>query len=251
MRIHFNQVQKVYSANSEKPVVAVDNVHFTIEDGEFVSVLGPSGCGKSTLLMMLAGLENISSGSIFIDEEKVESPQTNLGIVFQKPVLLPWRSVLDNIMLQSEIRNLSKSELKERALQLLDITGLENFAEKLPHELSGGMQQRVSIARALVHNPPLLLMDEPFAALDALTREQMTDLLYQIWNESRKTVLFITHSIQEAVMLSDKVVVLSPRPSQIEEILTIDLPRPRNMNDPGFVEYSQKIRRIFEAQGVL
>ena len=250
MYISFEHVRKEYTSR-KGTILAVEDISFSIEEGEFVSVLGASGCGKSTLLMMLAGLIPYSGGRIIVDGKIVTSPQTNLGIVFQKPVLLEWRTVLQNILLQAEVRRLPITSLQERAMHLLEVTGLRSFADKMPYELSGGMQQRASICRALVHDPPVLLMDEPFGALDALTREQMTRLLERIWQEARKTVLVITHSISEAVLLSDKIVVLSPRPSRVEEIIPIDLERPRSNKNHRTVEYAEYIRNIFTKQGVL
>lgn len=248
--IEFRNMQKTYKSERGS-ILAVEDVSFSIGKGEFVSILGGSGCGKSTLMMMLAGLIPYSKGSITINGREVKSPQTEVGIVFQKPVLLECRNVLQNIMLQAEVRGLPFEPLKEKAKHLLEITGLSQFANTMPYELSGGMQQRVSICRALVHDPPLLLMDEPFGALDALTREQMSRLLERIWDETRKTVMFITHSISEAVMLSDKVVVLSQRPSRVEEIIDIDLPRPRSLKGERFSEYTEHIRDLFVRQGVL
>src|SRR5262245_54396279 len=191
--------------------------------GEFVSVVGPSGCGKSTLLLMVAGLIRITSGTITIGDIQVTKPYTDLGIVFQEPVLLDWRKVLGNVLIQAEIRKgMDKKRLRARAQELLDLVGLNGFEDRYPFELSGGMRQRVSICRALLHDPPLLLMDEPFGALDALTRDQLNLDLQSIWLGSEKTVMFVTHSISEAVFLSDRVAVFSPRPGRVVEMLDID-----------------------------
>jgi NitT/TauT family transport system ATP-binding protein len=225
-----------------------------VADGEFVSLLGPSGCGKSTVLTMVAGLVPVSGGEIRIDGVPVARPQTNIGFVFQDPVLLDWRNALDNIMISVEARDLNFGEYRARALQLLKRVGLAGFEKRYPFELSGGMRQRVSICRALVHDPDVLLMDEPFGALDALTREQLMLDLLRIWQERQKTVLFVTHSISEAVFLSDRVVVLTQRPANIQEIITIDLPRPRGLKvrkSPEFSEYTDRILKLFEAQGIL
>ena len=247
------EVSKVYATRGG-PVRAVDNVSFTAGQGEFVSVVGPSGCGKSTLLMMAAGLLPVSSGSISVGGERVTQPRTDLGIVFQSPVLLEWRTALGNVLLQAEARGMERGEAERRARALLASVGLAGFEGKYPHELSGGMRQRVSICRALIHEPAQLLMDEPFGALDALTRDQIVLDLQNICNQRRMTVLFITHSVAEAVFLSDRVVVMTPRPGRIDRIIDIDLPRPRRlaMRDmPEFAAYSRQIMDCFLSRGVL
>ena len=200
---------------------ALRDISLCVERGEFVSLLGPSGCGKSTLLGLVAGLIVPSSGRVRIEGQVVTRPQTEIGIVFQTPVLLDWRRVLDNVLLQVEARRLPMEPYRQRARDLLARVGLAGFENAFPFELSGGMSQRVSVCRALVHDPPLLLMDEPFGALDALTRDQMMIDLQRLWSGTKKTVLFVTHSIAEAVFLSDRVVVLSPRPGQIDCIVEI------------------------------
>jgi NitT/TauT family transport system ATP-binding protein len=235
-------------------VQALDAVDLTVNDGEFISVIGPSGCGKSTLMMLLAGLEPATTGAIHIGGKKIDGPASDLGIVFQQDVLLEWRSALENVVLQAEIRKQNKAAATERARQLLAMVGLESFASAYPHELSGGMRQRVSICRALLHDPPLLVMDEPFGALDALTRDQLNVDLLRFWSDRRVTVLFVTHSISEAVFLSDRVVVMSPRPGRIETIITIDLPRPRRLSireTPEFVHYNRMVTEVFKSLGVL
>src|SRR5882757_896028 len=201
-------------------VQALDAVDLTVNDGEFISVIGPSGCGKSTLMMLLAGLEPATTGAIHIGGKKIDGPASDLGIVFQQDVLLEWRTALENVVLQAEIRKQNKAAATERARQLLAMVGLESFASSYPHELSGGMRQRVSICRALLHDPPLLVMDEPFGALDALTRDQLNVDLLRFWSDRRVTVVFVTHSISEAVFLSDRVVVMSPRPGRIETVIS-------------------------------
>jgi NitT/TauT family transport system ATP-binding protein len=246
-------LSKVYTTN-EGPLHALSDINLEVARGEFLSVVGPSGCGKSTLLMLVAGLDRATSGEVFVDGTRVTGPYTDLGIVFQESILLDWRTVLDNVLLQQEIRGLNRRHMEERARDLLKMVGLVGFEKRRPYELSGGMRQRVSICRALVHDPPLLLMDEPFGALDALTREQMASDIQRIWMDTRKTALFVTHSIGEAVLLSDRVVVMSPRPGRVEEVLTIDLPRPRPLDiahEPELGRYASRIRSIFKARGVL
>jgi NitT/TauT family transport system ATP-binding protein len=242
--IAYREVRKVYNSGRDE-VVALDKFSFDVADGEFVTVVGRSGCGKTTLLKLTCGLLPPTSGSVQVAGAPVRGPLTNVGIVFQAPVLLPWRKTLDNVLLQIEARKLDVDEYRKRALELLELTGLKGFEDRYPSELSGGMQQRVSISRALVHNPPLLLMDEPFGALDAITRDEMNLELLRIWSESKKTVLFITHSIPEAVFLGDRVIVMTPRPGKVAEILNIDLPRPRATalrDDAKFIGYVKRIR---------
>ena len=244
---------KVYGTRDGE-VRALDDVSFTQRRGEFISHVGPSGCGKSTLLMIAAGLIPSSSGAVKVDGRAVERPRTDIGIVFQSPVLLDWRTALGNIMLQAEARNMNRKEAEIRARKLLERVGLAGFEQRYPHELSGGMRQRVSICRALIHNPDHLLMDEPFGALDALTRDQLVLDLQSLMSERRMTVLFITHSIAEAVFLSDRVIVMTPRPGCIDRIINIDLPRPRTLamrETPEFADYSRQILELFLARGVL
>jgi NitT/TauT family transport system ATP-binding protein len=233
---------------------ALDAVDLQVGSGEFLAVVGPSGCGKSTLLRLIAGLIPPSAGRVVIDGQSVSGPQTQLGIVFQKPVLLEWRTVLGNVLLQAEMRRLDASAYLERARRLLSAVGLGDFEDRYPHELSGGMQQRAAIVRALIHDPPLLLMDEPFGALDALTREQMRIDLEELWLSTQKTVVFITHSIDEAVLLADRVMVMSPRPGRIERTIDVDLPRPRGLEARGLAKFDQAVAAItdiFLARGVL
>jgi NitT/TauT family transport system ATP-binding protein len=216
-------------------------------------LVGPSGCGKSTLLRIIAGLTPATAGSVSVFGKPVAGPLTECGIVFQQPILLEWRTIIENVLFNIDMRGLDPDKYRPRALDLLKSVGLGDFADKRPYELSGGMKQRAAIARALVHEPPLLMMDEPFGALDALTREQMRLDLEKIWIDTKKTVFFITHSIDEAVLLSDRVVVMSPRPGRIETILNIDLPRPRGFDGretPEFHEAAKAITNIFLARGV-
>ena len=224
-------------------LVALGDVSFDVYPGEFVSIVGPSGCGKTTLLKIIAGLLPRSGGEIEVDRESFD-PAREVGFVFQKSLLLHWRKVIDNVLLPIEILQMDRSARRARAEELLALVGLKGFEKSYPNELSGGMQQRVSIARALIHDPKLLLMDEPFGALDALTRERMNLELLRIWQESGKTILFITHGIGEAVFLSDRVIVLSARPSRMVQALDIGLPRPRTLEvraTPEFGRYSLQI----------
>ncbi len=246
-------VTKTYKSR-RGTVDAVAGASFQIARGEFVSVVGPSGCGKSTLLTMVAGLVQASSGKIEIDGEPVDGAHPRLGVVFQRDALLEWRTVLRNVMLQSEVRGLNGDKHRARAAELLRLAGLEGFDDRYPYELSGGMRQRVSICRALLHEPELLLMDEPFGALDALTRERMSADLLEIHQSSGVSVLFITHSIPEAVLLSDRVVVMTSRPGRIAEIIDIDLPRPRTPaleSAPEFAGHVAHVRELFVREGVL
>ncbi len=238
----------------EITTMALASVDLTVAAGEFVAIVGPSGCGKSTLLRLIAGLLRPSSGEVITNGHPVTRPATDIGIVFQNPVLLDWRSVLDNVLIQVELRGLRTAEFRDRAIGLLRAVGLGDFLASRPRELSGGMRQRTSIVRALIHDPPLLMMDEPFGALDALTREQMRIDLEALWLRTRKTVLFVTHSIDEAVLLADRVVVMSPRPGRIEQIISVDLPRPRGIEArqaPEFVATTQQITQIFLSRGIL
>jgi NitT/TauT family transport system ATP-binding protein len=243
-------VQKTYRTTSGGAVKALQSVSLDIQPQELVVVVGPSGCGKTTLLRILAGLIRPSAGQVRLRDDVVRGPRRDVGVVFQDAVLLPWRTVLGNVMLPALIQGLDRAACRRRALELLDLVGLHGFEERYPHELSGGMRQRVSIARALLHDPSLLLMDEPFGALDAMTREAMNLELLGIWQKAKKTVFFITHSIPEAVLLADRVVVMSPRPGRIVEMLDIDLPRPRGLDvftQPRAAEYVMRIRETLGA----
>jgi len=251
--IRVEHVSKTYRT-ADGPVESLKPLDFAIGEGEFMSIVGPSGCGKSTLLKMVAGLLPATAGTIVVNDVPVNGPPENVGIVFQASVLLPWRSVLENILLQIEMRRLRRDEFVPKARALIDMTGLSGFENKYPWQLSGGMQQRASICRALVHDPAVLLMDEPFGALDAMTREKMNLELQRIWSETRKTVLFITLSIPESVFLSDRVLVMTERPGSIAAIYEVDLPRPRTlamMGSPEFTKLAQTIRAHFYSQGTL
>ena len=251
--IVLTDVAKTYRTR-DGDVESLKPLTFEIGDGEFMAIVGPSGCGKSTLLKMVGGLLPASQGRIALNGRDVSGPPDDVGFVFQAPVLLAWRTVLANVMLQIEMRHLPREKYLPKAHALLEMVGLGDFERKLPWQLSGGMQQRASICRALVHDPAVLLMDEPFGALDAMTRERMNLELQRIWYETRKTVLFITHSIPEAVFLADRVLVMTERPGAIAAIYEVPLPRPRSlgvMGDPAFVALTQTIRRHFYSQGTL
>ena len=251
--IRLTGVAKTYRTG-DGDVESLKPITFDIADGEFMAIVGPSGCGKSTLLKMVGGLLPASQGRIALNGRDVSGPPDDVGIVFQSPVLLAWRSVLANVMLQIEMRHLPRDKYLPKARALLKMVGLHDFERKLPWQLSGGMQQRASICRALVHDPAVLLMDEPFGALDAMTRERMNLELQRIWYDTRKTVMFITHSIPEAVFLADRVLVMTERPGSIAAIYDVPLPRPRSlavMGDPTFVELTQTIRKHFYSQGTL
>jgi NitT/TauT family transport system ATP-binding protein len=250
--IRLEEISKRYDTKGGA-VEACNDVNLDIRQSEFVAIVGPSGCGKTTILKMVAGLVPYTSGTITVGGKRVDRPLTDVGVVFQEPVLLDWRNVLSNVMLQIEIRGVDRETYEPVARDLLKATGLEGFEGKKPYELSGGMRQRVSICRALVHDPPLLLMDEPFGALDALTREQISMDIQRVWMEKRKTAIHITHSIPEAVLLADRVVVMSPRPGRIVEIIEVDLPRPRRLDrlPQRFNDYAGRIREIFKSKGVL
>jgi NitT/TauT family transport system ATP-binding protein len=250
--IRLQNVGKTYQTRSGI-IEACADVSLDIRQSEFVAIVGPSGCGKTTILKMVAGLIPYSSGTITIGGKLVDRPQTDVGIVFQDAIMLDWRNVLSNVMLQIDIRRMDRVKYQSVAMNLLNATGLGGFEKKRPYELSGGMRQRVSICRALVHDPSLLLMDEPFGALDALTREQIAMDIQRLWMDSRKTALHITHSIPEAVLLADRVVVMGPRPGRIVEVINIDLPRPRRLDKlpAEFNDYAGRIREIFKSKGVL
>jgi NitT/TauT family transport system ATP-binding protein len=255
--IRLNRVGMVYASGSG-PVEALREVTLDVAHGEFLSLVGPSGCGKSTLLRIIAGLRRATSGTVSINGTIVGAPIARVGMVFQAPVLLKWRSILDNVLLPAELAGLAVRAYRQRAVELLHRVGLGEFAHRRPSELSGGMQQRVSICRALLLDPPLLLMDEPFGALDAMTRDELNFELLRIWGEgpqgagARKTIVFVTHSIEEAVILSDRVVVLSPRPGAIVLARDIDLPRPRSVETRASARLglmALEIRRALQSAG--
>jgi NitT/TauT family transport system ATP-binding protein len=238
---------------SQGPVEALRDVTFNVPDGAFVSIVGPSGCGKTTLLKLVAGLLSPSHGEVYLRGERVLRPRREIGIVFQQPTLLPWKTVLENVLVPIRAMGLNVKVKRDIALSLLTMMRLDGFAKNYPHELSYGMQQRVAIARGLIHDPMLLLMDEPFAALDGLTREVMCDELQRIWIATGKSALFVTHSIAEAVYLSDWIVVMSPRPGNVLRVIAVDLPRPRDTSTigaPRFAELATELRRMLYEMGV-
>jgi NitT/TauT family transport system ATP-binding protein len=230
---------------------ALDDVTMRVEPGEFISIVGPSGCGKSTLLKVVAGLVAPSEGAVSLFGSPVTGPQRDIGFAFQRAALLEWRGVRKNILLQAEMRGIDRAKAGRRADRLIELTGLTGFEKALPHELSGGMQQRVALCRALLHEPPVLLMDEPFGALDALTREQLNAELNKIWRETGTTILLVTHSIAEAVFLGTRVEVMSPRPGRLMRTFDVDLPAERDyaqvMTDPAFGALTREIRRLLGA----
>jgi NitT/TauT family transport system ATP-binding protein len=249
-----SNVSKVYQTLEGEQIHALADIDLAVHEGEFLSVVGPSGCGKSTLLRLLAGTLPKTAGEIFLRGSPVTGPRRDIGIVFQTATLLPWRNVLQNTLLPVDVQGLDRKTYTERAHNLLQMVGLTGFERKYPFELSGGMQQRVSITRALVHDPAVLLMDEPFGALDALTREQMNLDLQRIWAAAGKTVFFITHSISEAVFLADRVIVMSQRPGRVIAELSITFPRPRTLDVMGTPEFGRlvtEIRHQFAASGAL
>lgn len=245
--VKLDGVKKVFKVG-DKEFLAVQDVSFEVKEGELVSIVGPSGCGKSTILSILSELHPATEGTVQIGNDLSPfTPGKDIGMVFQKALLLKWRTIIDNVMLPAEILGLPQKESRERARDLIEMVGLGNFANAFPQQLSGGMQQRASIARALVHDPRLILMDEPFGALDALTRERMNLELLRIWKESKKTILFVTHGIQEAVFLGSQVAVMTSGPARMAAHFDIDLPEPRKLDiktSEKFGEYTKQIYRL-------
>ncbi|MGO4714605.1 ABC transporter ATP-binding protein [Bradyrhizobium sp. 2TAF24] len=248
--VEISNVRKVFGSGPRE-VVALDEANLAFEEGTFVALLGPSGCGKTTLLTIVAGLVPKTSGSVKVGGREVDGPYSDYGFVFQQPSLMPWRSVIENVLFPMEILGRRDAAAKARAEHLLELTGLKAFAQSRPHELSGGMQQRVSLCRALIHKPKLLLMDEPFGALDEFTRLDMNDLLLKVKAETGASVLFVTHSISEAVYLADKVVVFTRRPARVSTAFDIQLPGPRSQASRFTPEFTAAERRASEALGLL
>ncbi|WP_432837951.1 ABC transporter ATP-binding protein [Dactylosporangium sp. CA-092794] len=252
-RIELRNVEKTYRLRSGDRLCALRDVSFDVAPSSFVSVVGASGCGKSTLLRIIGGLSEQTSGDVLLDGNPVTGPRRDVGVVFQAPELLPWRTVLSNSLIGAEILGLDMADAKRRALELINLVGLSSFENARPAELSGGMQQRNALVRALLHDPKLLLMDEPFGALDALTRETMGLELLRIWGTLRCSVIFVTHSVTEALFLSDTVVVMSSRPGRVSTIVTVDVPRPRDLSmlsEPEMVEKAMQIRELLGASPV-
>jgi NitT/TauT family transport system ATP-binding protein len=245
--IHLAGVRKVYRTRGTE-FLAVSEATFDVEDGELVALVGPSGCGKTTLLKILAGLHSYESGEVRIGSASQPfDPARDIGMVFQQPLLLKWRRILDNVLLPAEILGLPLTQSRERARELLALVGLRGSEEKFPYELSGGMQQRAAIARALIHDPKLILMDEPFGALDAMTREKMNLELLQIWEKAKKTIVFVTHGITEAVFLGTRVIVLTAGPARMADNFRVDLPHPRSLDmktGEAFGEYTLRVYRL-------
>lgn len=245
--IEISHLDKTFVTVRNERVHALSDISLSVSEKEFVTVVGPSGCGKSTLLKIMTGLVPASAGQLRVAGQPVLKPRRDIGVVFQSPILLPWRTVLENVMLPAEVQGLPRVAIKRRARDLLQMVGLADFENKYPGELSGGMQQRAAISRGLVCDPAILLMDEPFGALDAMTREQMNLDLQRIWRESGKTILLITHSIPEAIFLGDRVVVMTPRPGRIARVVDVLMKRPRTlevMGDPAFGRLSSEIRQL-------
>ena len=250
----FWKIEKRFESRDGNPTVALHDINLKVAAGELLTIVGSSGCGKSTLLRILAGIETPTSGGVLIGDRESDGPNREVGVVFQAPVLMPWRTVLENSLLIAQVQKAERRAAMARAKDYLELVGLKDFAEKYPKELSGGMQQRVGIVRALVNDPALLLMDEPFGALDAMTREQMNLELLRLKRRSGTTVMLVTHSIPEAVFLGTRVVVMTPRPGRIEEVIEIDLPSDRTLeliNTPEFGAYVKRIRKILNASGGL
>jgi NitT/TauT family transport system ATP-binding protein len=251
--IELRGVSKVFGTGAAA-VHAFGPVDLAIGEGRFVSFLGPSGCGKSTLMLMIAGLLEPSAGSIWVNGREVRGPQTDIGIMFQDSTLVPWRTVRRNVELQLEMRGIPLAPQGERVMALLKSVDLEEFAERLPFELSGGMQQRAAFCQAMIHDPKIVLLDEPLGKLDAMTREHIRADLQRLWMRSRPTVVFVTHSIEEAVQLSTEVAVITPRPGRIDRIIPVELPFPRDLavkNSPEFIAHVKDIQEIFHGYGVL
>ena len=245
--IRVDELEKRFKSRQGDDVLALTGIELDVRRSEFLSVVGPSGCGKSTLMRIVAGLLGPTKGTVMLGGKPVTGPSNDVGIVFQAATLLAWRTVIENALLPTQLQKRDPAASRARVERLLKLVGLEGFERKYPFELSGGMQQRVSICRALSHNPSILLMDEPFGALDAMTREQMNLELMHIWSDEKKTVMFITHSIPEAVFLADRVVVMTPRPGRIARLIEVDLPRPRHaatLAEAYFGELCGKIRGL-------
>ncbi|MBU3949040.1 MAG: ABC transporter ATP-binding protein [Proteobacteria bacterium] len=245
--IEAEKLKKVYAEGKSKNTIAIEDFNLKVKEREFTSIVGPSGCGKSTFLLLVSGLEKATAGKLYINGQPVNGPDPLRSIVFQEYLLFPWKTVRGNVEFGLEIKRIPKKKRREISSAYIELVGLEGFENRYPHELSGGMKQRVAIARALVNKPKVILLDEPFGSLDALTREGLQTELLRIWHEAKCTVLFVTHSISEAVYLSDKVAIMSKRPGRIKELITIDLPRPRTKDmfvSSEFREYERYLKEL-------
>lgn len=248
-RVSVKNVSRIFTKKEENGgTEALHDVSFDVEDGEFVCLLGPSGCGKTTLLRIIAGLETQTSGEITLNGVPITGPDPKRGMVFQQYSLFPWRTVIDNVTFGLEMQGINKIEARRHAEKYIDLVGLEQFKNSYPYELSGGMQQRAAIARALANEPEVLLMDEPFGALDAQTRNILQDELLKIWEQKHVTFIFVTHSVDEAVVLSDRIVVMTARPGRIKEIVTVDLPRPRCRTSPEVNRLRDRVLKLLEEE---
>ncbi|MEO0092542.1 MAG: ABC transporter ATP-binding protein [candidate division WOR-3 bacterium] len=244
--ISIKNLRKVFQTNSNEPLIALDNINLEIAPHSFTCIIGATGCGKTTLLRIIAGLEKPTDGIVLIGNQVVNGPRSDTTLVFQQYSLFPWRNVIDNVAFGLEVQNIPQKERYEKAMQLLSMMSLTNFAHHRPYELSGGMQQRVAIARALALDPSLLLLDEPFGALDERTRHRLQDELLSIWEKTKKTILFVTHNIDEAVYLAERVVIMADRPSRIADDIKINIARPRNRLAQEFVEMLLRVRSVLE-----
>lgn len=247
-KLVLKDVSKVFT-NDARSITALKDVNILADTSDFISIIGPTGCGKTTLLRMIAGLLPLSSGSISLDGKRIEKLNRSCTLVFQQFSLFPWFSVLGNVSFALEMKGIEKTERRSKSMELLKLVGLEDALKARPYELSGGMQQRVAIARALAYDPEILLMDEPFGSLDERTRNMLQDILLTIWYEKRKTVLFVTHSIDEAIYLADRIVIMASEPGRVIEEIPITLPRPRNRLSPEFTELHVKLRNLLEVHG--
>ncbi len=246
--VKIDDISRRFTRDDGVEVLALDRVSLSIADDEFISFVGPSGCGKTTLLRIIAGLDHADSGSVLVDGNPILGPGPKVGMVFQEYSLFPWRSVLNNVAFGLQMKGISKAERHQIARKYISLVGLDQFEKSYPFELSGGMRQRVAIARALANDPDLLLMDEPFGALDAQTRNKMQAELLVIWDRSKKTILFVTHSVDEAVFLSDRIVVMSPRPGRIRAVVPVQIPRPRDRTAPEFASLRRDVLSLIEEE---
>lgn len=246
--IEMRAIRKVFTDPRRGELLTLDNIDLDIEANDFLCLLGPSGCGKSTLLNIIAGFERTSSGSAMVDGTLIEKPGSDRGVVFQQPTLMPWLDVIENVSLSLRLRGMGKAERYERAKEFIDLVGLKGFEHHFPSELSGGMNQRVGIARALLMNPRVILMDEPFAALDAQTKLEMQEELVAIWERRRCTIVFVTHSVDEALVLGNRIAVMTRRPGRIREMFNFDLPRPRDITSPEFNDAKRHVLSLIREE---